>query len=152
VSTPRVLRAPHLRGFLVVLACVVLSACDEKLSSLTGPTPNLQPTFTSFLTEIAQSGTNQACINCHVQGGIAGGLLNLRPEVAYNNLVNAPSRQKPGAVLVIPGDPENSYLIQKLEGRSGIVQLQMPRNGPPFLTEGQILVIRTWIERGANNN
>jgi hypothetical protein len=146
-----VIRPNNLGGLLVVLACVTLSACDEKLSSITGPTPNLEPTFTSFLNEIVQSGTNQACINCHVQGGPAGGLLILRPEVAYGNLVNAPSRQKPGAVLVIPGDPENSYLIQKLEGRD-IVQLRMPRNGPPYLTDGQIRVIRTWIQRGANNN
>ena len=88
-----------------------------------------------------QADTNQACLNCHVPGGIAG-FLDLRPEVAYNNLVNAPSRQKPGAMLVVPGDPDNSYLIQKLEGRAGIAQLRMPRNGPPYLTDGQILVIR----------
>jgi hypothetical protein len=28
----------------------------------------------------------------------------------------------------------------------------MPRNDGPFLTEGQILVIRTWISDGAPNN
>lgn len=139
-------------GLLIACACALLAACDEKLSSITGPTPNLLPTFSSFLTDIVQSGTNQACINCHTQGGLAGGLLVLRPEVAYTNLVNAPSGQKPGAILVVPGDPDNSYLIQKLEGQPGIVGLQMPRNGPPHLTDGQLLVIRRWIQTGANNN
>ena len=51
-----------------------------------------------------------------------------------------------------PGDPENSYLIHKLEGRSGIVGRQMPFSGPPFLTNGQILVIKRWIEQGAKND
>jgi hypothetical protein len=50
---------------------------------------------------------------------------------------------------VKPGDPENSYLIHKMEGRSGIVGMKMPFNGPPFLTEGQILVVKRWIEIGA---
>jgi len=51
-------------------------------------------------------------------------------------------------VLVIPGDPESSYLVRKLEGRD-INGLRMPRNGPPYLTDGQITVIRRWIEIGA---
>jgi hypothetical protein len=52
---------------------------------------------------------------------------------------------------VIPGDPENSYLIHKLEGRPGIVGTQMPR-GDVRLSAGQILVIKRWIERGAPND
>ncbi len=139
-------------ALLVCAACASSSACDEKLSSITGPTPNLTTTFTSFMTEIVQSGTNTACINCHTPGGPASGLLVLTPQVAYANLVNAPSRQKPGETLVIPGDPETSYLIKKLEGRAGITGLRMPRSGPPYLTDGQIRVIRRWIENGAVND
>ena len=70
----------------------------------------------------------------------------------YGALVGVASRQKPGAILVVPGDPDASYLIHKLEGRSDIVQLRMPRNGPPYLTPGQITVIRRWIENGAPND
>ncbi len=70
----------------------------------------------------------------------------------YVALVGVASRQKPGAILVVPGNPDASYLIHKLEGRSDIVQLRMPRNGPPYLTPGQITVIRRWIENGAPNN
>ena len=61
------------------------------------------------------------------------------------------SRGNPGAVRVIAGDPENSYLIHKLEGRSGIVGARMPLLGP-YLTDGQIVVIRRWIETGARND
>jgi hypothetical protein len=53
---------------------------------------------------------------------------------------------------VIPGDPTGSYLIQKLEGVSGIVGQQMPQDGPPFLAVGQIAIIRQWIQDGAPNN
>ena len=76
-------------------------------------------------------------------------MLNLT-EVAYANLVGT-ARLKPGVQRVIPGDPDNSYLIHKLEGRGGIFGVRMPYNGPP-LTDGQILVIRTWIRNGADNN
>ena len=33
----------------------------------------------------------------------------------YGALVGVMSRQKPGAILVVPGDPDASYLIHKLE-------------------------------------
>ena len=62
------------------------------------------------------------------------------------------STGKAGTTLVIPGDPDNSYLVKKLEGASDIVGLRMPRNNGPFLTEGQMSVIRRWITEGAQNN
>jgi len=138
-----------------VLAALALSGCDEKLSSVTGPTPDLNPTFSSIQAQIFESTDSagrSACINCHRPGGPGGFVLILLSPVAYTNLVNVSSREKPGTLLVVPGDPDNSYLIQKLEGRSGIVGLRMPQNGPPYLTDGQIQVIRRWIQTGANNN
>ena len=69
--------------------------------------------------------------------------------------MNVPSRGKPGAIRVIPGDPDNSYLIHKLDGAvrgEAIVGVRMPLGTGPFLTEGQIRVIRRWIELGAPNN
>jgi hypothetical protein len=139
------------RGAIVV-TLLSTAACDEKLRDLAGPSPNLSPTFASIRAEILETtdtAGRTACVNCHrPQGGTP---MNLTAD-PYAALVNVASRQKPGAVLVVPGDPDGSYLIQKLEGRSDIVQLRMPRNGPPYLTPGQILVIRRWIEIGAPNN
>jgi hypothetical protein len=142
-------------GLVSLAACLAFSGCDESLSSLTGPTPNLKPTFSSINAEIFQSSDSSgrsACVGCHQPGGTAGGVLNLRSEVAYSNLVGVAARLKPGAIRVVAGDPDNSYLIHKLEGSAGIFGLRMPQNGPPYLTDGQILVIRTWIRDGANNN
>jgi hypothetical protein len=72
--------------------------------------------------------------------------------VVHRRFSTETSPNKPGAIRVIPGDPENSYLIHKLEGRSSISGLRMPQNGPPYLTSGQILIIRRWIELGALQN
>jgi hypothetical protein len=141
----------------VVLAMALAlggGACDESLQDLAGPTPDLEPTFSSIQREIfntTDSSGRQACITCHVAGGPAG-FLPLTEGVSYNNLVNRSSGAKPSAVRVIPGDPNNSYLIQKLEGTPGIVGERMPRTSGPFLTEGQISIIRSWIAMGANND
>jgi hypothetical protein len=66
--------------------------------------------------------------------------------------VNVASRGKAGAIRVIPGDPDNSYLVKKLEGSAGISGRRMPFSGPPYLTDGQILILRRWIALGAPRN
>jgi hypothetical protein len=139
---------------LVIVSTLGSVGCDESLSDLTGPTPDLEPTFSSIQQEIFSSGDSSgrpACTNCHNAVGSRFNGLDLSPAVSYNNLVNVASRAKAGAVRVIPGDPENSYLIHKLEGQSTIVGVRMPLGGP-FLESGQILVIERWIEIGAPNN
>ena len=66
--------------------------------------------------------------------------------------MNTRSTGKPSAIRVIPSDPNNSYLVQKLEGTPGIVGQRMPFNGGPFLTDGQMVILRRWITDGALNN
>jgi hypothetical protein len=142
-------------GGLLALA-VVVAACDEKLKDLTGPTPELAPTFSSIQQNIFEStdGSGRpACTNCHTANGRtpAGGL-NLEHQSAYAALVSVASTGKSGAVRVVPGDPANSYIVQKLEGTAGIVGSRMPRNSAVFLTDGQMRVIRRWIEQGARQD
>jgi hypothetical protein len=147
------MRIPSL--LLIVFVALTGVACDENLSSLVGPTPNLEPTFSTIQSEIFEktdSAGRVACTNCHTSTGRnPSGGLNLNHAVAYAQLVNAPTRLPVGRIRVIPGDPANSYLINKLEGL-GISGNRMPNNGPPYLTDGQILVIKRWIEIGAPNN
>ena len=136
---------------LLIVSSLAVASCDERLSDITGPSPNLQPTLSSISTEIFQTtdlAGRTSCVTCHTNvGHPPAGNLNLAGD-PYAALVDVPSAQRPGAVLVIPGDPESSYLVRKLEGRD-INGLRMPRNGPPYLTDGQITVIRRWIEIGA---
>lgn len=148
------MRRPLLHGALVMVALLGSVGCDESLSTLAGPTPDLEPTFSSIQQEIFSSGDSSgrpACTNCHNAVGSRFNGLDLSPAVSYGNLVNVASRGKPGAVRVIPSDPENSYIIHKLEGRSTIAGVRMPLGGP-FLETGQIQIIKRWIEIGAPNN
>jgi mono/diheme cytochrome c family protein len=144
-------------GFLAVVAAVCLFAgCDENLSSIAGPTPELTPTFSSIQRDIfaaADSTGRPACSGCHTNAGgrAPSGGLNLAGDGAYDQLVNVSSPRKTGAIRVVPGDPDNSYLIQKVEGQSGILGVRMPLNGP-YLSDGQIRIIRRWIETGAARN
>jgi len=141
---------------VIVAALALFTGCDEKLSKLAGPSPNLEPTFASIqanIFESADSAGRVACIGCHTSTGrtpAAG--LNLNHDVAYDQLVNVASRNKPSATRIVPGNPSGSYLVQKVEGAPGIVGLRMPFSGAPFLTDGQLLILRRWIELGAPRN
>jgi hypothetical protein len=141
---------------LLLMAGLTAMACDESLSKLAGPTPSLVPTFASVQREIFETtdaAGRTACVNCHTSTGHnPSGGLNLNHDVAYDQLVNTPSPRKPGAIRVIPGDPENSYLVHKVEGLPDIVGRRMPFTGPPFLTDGQILILKRWIANGAARN
>ena len=108
------------------------------------PAPTLSPTFSSIQSQIFEP----KCVRCH--GAVANAGLDLRAATGFANLVNAASTET-ALLRVAPGDPENSYLIHKLEGRSGIVGSQMPKDGP-FLSAEQIDVVRSWITAGAANN
>jgi hypothetical protein len=142
----------------LALAVLPLCAggCDESLRDFAGPTPDLDPTFSSIQRDIfnsTDSAGRRACTSCHnAQGAQFSAGLNLSDATAYASLVNVPSSRKPGAIRVIPGDPTNSYLIQKIEGAPGIVGERMPRTAGPFLTPNQVTIIRRWIELGAPNN
>jgi hypothetical protein len=54
--------------------------------------------------------------------------------------------QVPG--VVVPGEPDQSTLVFRIEGRVGV---RMPP-GPDPLDQNQINGIRTWVAEGAKNN
>lgn len=138
-----------------VVVCLMAAACDESLSDLAGPTPNLEPTLSSIQREIfdtTDATGRLACTQCHSAAGGRPAGLDLTSGNSYANLVGVASRERPTLQRVSIGDPENSYIIHKLEGRQGIVGVRMPRGNGPFLTEGQLLVIKRWIALGAQND
>jgi len=146
----------YIQALLIVVAATFAVACDESLSSIAGPdTPNLEPTFGSVQRDIfktAEASGRRACVSCHTANGRtpAGGL-NLDVADPHAVLVNGPSTRNPGQTFVVPGNPDASYLVRKLEGAPGIVGVRMPLGGP-YLTAGQISIVRRWIELGAPKN
>jgi hypothetical protein len=86
------------------------------------------------------------CVACHA-GATAPLGLRLDSVNSYALLVGVPSAQEPSLQRVAPGDPNNSYLIRKLEGTASQGG-RMPLNGTP-LSQADINVIRQWITDGA---
>jgi hypothetical protein len=84
------------------------------------------------------------CSGCHSGGAPSGGL-NLEEANSYAMLVDIPSNQDGALDRVEPGQPDNSYLVDKLEGTG--LQQQMPPGAP--LPQAEIDVIRQWILDGA---
>jgi mono/diheme cytochrome c family protein len=144
-----------LRGVFACLAVPSVAfavGCSSSPSapSSTNPPATSGPTFS---VQLQQQILTPACVPCHTDDGRtpAGGL-NLKSGTAFASLVNVASSGKAGAIRVIPGNPSGSYTVQKLEGAADIVGLRMPRNGPPYLTDAQVALIRLWIQNGAPNN
>jgi hypothetical protein len=82
------------------------------------------------------------CASCHNGVGAAlPGVLNLSSETAsLASLVNVASIQDPAIDRVEPGQPDNSYLVHKIDGTAAS---QMPPSGP--LSQAEIDAIRQWI-------
>ena len=87
------------------------------------------------------------CTKCHIGAGAPEGL-QLDEAHSYALLVGVPSTEQPNVLRVKPGDPDNSYIVQKIEGAPSISGVRMPFGGP-YLPQSTIDVIRTWITNGA---
>ena len=102
------------------------------------------------LSQLQESIFSPRCAVCHSgTGAELPESMNLT-SVAESGaaLVGVASTQQPAVLRVAPGDPENSYLIHKLEGRAGIEGVRMPFGGP-FLSDAEIDQVRAWITAGA---
>jgi hypothetical protein len=92
------------------------------------------------------------CSGCHsgpTSNNLPGGMNLSSTADSFAALVGVASLQVQ-LNRVEPGDPDNSYLIDKLEGTQ-TVGSQMPQGGP-FLEQETIDRIRQWITDGAENN
>lgn len=102
-----------------------------------------------FQTEIAPT-LQTACATCHLTGQEAGNM-SLIPSKAIATLVNVDAIGAKGVKRIVPGDPDASYVIMKLEGthtaKAGIGG-SMPF-GAPKLPPEKIASFRRWIAEGA---
>ncbi|MCH8116941.1 MAG: hypothetical protein IIA78_02350 [Proteobacteria bacterium] len=136
---------------MILLLCSVIVGCTagsgEGLDisgrplSEGGDVP-LAPTLASIQANVF----NPSCIVCHAGANAPQGL---RLDVAnsFTNLVGVASRQDSSFLRVMPGNPDLSYVIQKLEGKASVGE-QMPLGGPP-VPQATINFVRQWITDGA---
>jgi len=112
-------------------------------------------TSAATLTQIQETVFTPRCAVCHDGSQPAGGALpysmDLRAGNSFTSLVNVASQEQPDLLRVKPGDPDNSYLVHKLEGAPGISGERMPLGGP-YLDQATTDQVRSWIASGAPNN
>ncbi len=90
------------------------------------------------------------CSVCHA-GAAAPQGLRLDAADSYNLLVGVPSTEVPALLRVKPGDPADSYIIQKLQGTAA-VGARMPFGCPatqPCLSASALAFVQQWIANGA---
>jgi hypothetical protein len=99
--------------------------------------------------------------SCH-QGMGAQGKLDLTSATAYASLVGAPSQIDSSRTLVVPGDPQASYLMLMLHAFEPSAAIP-PGVAPPasigYMPQGngtlccqKLDAIDRWITAGANND
>ncbi len=137
------------KGIILVAVGGALASCAGDGAGLdvsgrpisAGPAPN-----TDFQV-IQDTIFGPICGVCHI-GSAAPHGLRLDTADSYALLVNVPSTEVPSLMRVNPGNPDNSYIVHKIEGNQA-VGVRMPANGPPYLSQAQIDLIRGWIAAGA---
>jgi hypothetical protein len=137
------------RAVLAFLS-MILAACGSGGGGYSAPMggggagtgPALMPTFESIQAQVF----DQVCTACHIGASAPLGL-RLDSANSYALLVGVASTEQSALLRVDPGDPVNSYLIQKLEGTASVGG-QMPLGLTP-LPAADIAVVRQWIADGA---
>ena len=140
---------------LVVAACAVGCAgngegLDQNGQPITpGSTGSTGSAISADFQSIQANVFTPICSKCHIGASAPEGL-QLDAAHSYNLLVGVPSAERPDLLRVNPGNPDASYMVQKIEGAAGIVGGQMPLGETP-LPQATIDAIRQWITNGAPN-
>ena len=132
------------------IVSLILAGCTGgDGSGLPTPAPpgGFGPSFSEIQANVIAP--NCATTGCHLGAGAPQGL-RLDDANSYGMLVGVRSSESASKLRVAPGDPDNSYLIHKLEGTAS-VGAQMPLNAPP-IAQASIDVIRQWITDGATDD
>ena len=110
--------------------------------------------------EVTLSGDVQPIFtgNCLFSGCHAGSSpqegMNLGAGQAFSSVVNVAARQLLSMNRVTPNQPDNSYLVHKVQGTHldvGGSGDRMPQGRSP-LSQSDIDLIRAWIQEGAQPN
>ena len=104
---------------------------------------DVQPIFTG----------NCVFSGCHAGSSPEQGM-SLSAGQAFGSVVNVAARELPSMNRVTPDQPDNSYLVHKVQGThlaAGGSGSRMPLNRSP-LSQSDIDLIREWIQAGAQLN
>lgn len=127
-----------------MLAFIFLTSCSDNIVSECEVCTDSAAEAVTFST-IQTTIFDNSCVSCH-SGNSASGGLDLSPNMAYENLVN---RESNGSSLkrVEPFNSSASYLVKVLEGENAPL---MPPGAQ--LSQAKIDSVKSWIDRGAQND
>jgi mono/diheme cytochrome c family protein len=101
-----------------------------------------RPLFGAVLPSDVAAVFKNNCAQCH--GGTSPeSELNLESSAAVTQTIGRSSTQKPDILIIKPGDPSASYLVQKITGASGMSGRRMPPFGT--LSQEDAEKITSWI-------
>jgi mono/diheme cytochrome c family protein len=127
---------------------LALAGCGSGSGDESGQPPGGGMPLVATLPSIQANVFSIYCVRCHTGGGAPFGL-RLDPEFSAGDLIRVASPRDATLIRVVPGDPDASFLIQKLEGtQAPELGERMPAGGP-YLSTSTINVIRQWIQDGA---
>ena len=120
-------------------------ACKPPATTTVCFSSNIQPIF------------NKSCAlsSCHVP---AAQFPDLSQGDSYHAIVGVKSRQQARLQLIDPGDPNDSYIVRKINGDPSISGVLMPQgcpaapaNGAQCLTADEKTAIAQWVTECALN-
>ncbi len=136
-----------------VLACAGDGTGPDNGTPTNGtPTNGGTPTLSADVQPILSA--NCTSSGCHGGTSPAQGMNLGSAAQTFSNTVNVPSNEAPNLDRVEPGQPDQSYLVHKIQGTQASVGgsgQRMPLGGAA-LSQADIDKIRAWITAGAANN
>ena len=147
------------RAFSALIAIVVAGGCsaiDPSVGALrsndagadAGKPVSFARDIRPLMNRAADDPTGHGCRACHYSTEASHHGL----DVAKLDLATLGALRKGGVTsaltIVVPGDPDRSAIVQKLEG-TYFLSTRMPRNGPPYWSQSDIELVRRWIAQGA---
>lgn len=132
-------------------------ACLLLLAGCGPSVEELQKVVQPSLADIQFRVFDQSCAlaGCHNVASQKGDLV-LEDGQSFAEMVNVLAANSGASaddkLLVVPGDPANSYLFQKLIGPDSGEGLEMPPGESRVISDAAIEAIRLWIEQGALDN
>ena len=137
------------KGFFLTPVMLLLAACTagngEGLDQNGQPIPIVPPAQSDFQ-EIQDTVFTPICTQCHIGASAPQGL-RLDAANSYAMLVNVNSNEVPTLKRVNPGNPDQSYIVHKIQGNQAVGG-RMPL-GQAQLPQDRIDLIRQWIAAGA---
>jgi hypothetical protein len=135
-------------GALLGVAMLGWAACGGDTASTAAPvTPAFEPKLSNIESKVfgPSCGLSDAC-----HGG-DNPQKDLRLVPPVGSLLDRMSKEVPGRKLIVPGDPEASFLYEKIASATPAFGNRMPDKNPA-LAPGVVAAVREWILAGAKSD